>query len=34
MSTYGVSETVDVHFEDLDAQGVVHNAREHDVESA
>jgi acyl-CoA thioester hydrolase len=27
MSTYGVTETVDVHFEDLDAQGVVHNAR-------
>lgn len=27
MSTNGVTETVDVHFEDLDAQGVVHNAR-------
>ncbi|MGH3207606.1 MAG: acyl-CoA thioesterase [Trebonia sp.] len=27
MSTYGVTEAVDVHFEDLDAQGVVHNAR-------
>ncbi len=27
MSTYGVTETVEVHFEDLDAQGVVHNAR-------
>src|SRR5712664_187042 len=23
----GVTETVEVHFEDLDAQGVVHNAR-------
>lgn len=27
MSTCGVTETVEVHFEDLDAQGVVHNAR-------
>ena len=26
-TTDGVTETVEVHFEDLDAQGVVHNAR-------
>jgi acyl-CoA thioester hydrolase len=26
-TTDGVAETVEVHFEDLDAQGVVHNAR-------